>query len=248
MTDLDPQASPIHNAPEIPLLSLSDEPSVFLSALSTTGFLHLSLSDSRNSALQPSTVKRAFAISSLLYDNTSLSEREKFSRDDDTNFNGHTGVGSTYLNREGGQQKADWKEGFGYGRFQPYGKWDQKLPQEIEGHSADMAAFAEDCYALMLRVVDKLSLAFGLPEGYFRNRHSHQGANSVTLLNYPPPPMGYTLEDQDIRAGAHKDWGTVTLLFQEDDGHPGLEVFLPESPHGQNGMRLLSEVNLNEGE
>ncbi|KAF2099945.1 Clavaminate synthase-like protein [Rhizodiscina lignyota] len=231
-------------AADIPLLSLASSPEEFLKAMSSTGFLHLSLVDS---PVPPSAVRKAFSTSSVLYDEISLEERCRFSRDDDNNFNGHTGVGSTYLNREGGQQKPDWKEGFGYGRFKPGQDWDQRMPQRLEQRRSEMAAFADGCYELMLLVLDKLSLAFNLPEDYFRACHKHQGANSVTLLNYPPPPTGYKVGEEDIRAGAHKDWGSVTLLFQEDGGQPGLEVFLPESRQAQNGVRLLADVNLKEG-
>lgn len=147
-------------APEIPLLTLEDSPAAFLAALSTTGFLHLSLSD--DGPVSQSTVRQQFGVSSTLYDEITLAEREAFSRDDDTNYNGHSGVGSTYLNREGGQQKADWKEGFGFGRFQEGGSWDQKLPGAMELHRKEMENFADGCYELMLRVLDKLSVAFNV--------------------------------------------------------------------------------------
>jgi len=234
-------------APEIALLSLSDSPSAFLSALSSTGFLHLSLADNANIPLSQSSVQRAFAISSQLYDKIPLAERARFSRDNDTNFNGHSAVGSTYLNREGGQQKPDWKEGFSYARFPPGESWTQQLPDALEGCRADMEAFSDGCYDLMLKVLDKLSLAFELPEGYFRSCHQHKGANSVTLLNYPPPPPGTSLTQADIRAGAHKDWGSVTLLFQQEGGEPGLEVFLSDGGNQQNGLQLMSDVDLAKG-
>jgi isopenicillin N synthase-like dioxygenase len=94
------------------------------------------------------------------------------------------------------------------------------------------------------RLTEKISQ---LPEHYFRHCHQHKGANSATLLNYPPLPAGYQLDEQDIRAGAHKDWGSVTLLFQQDGGQPGLEVYLPERSQTQIGVQLMSDIDLENG-
>lgn len=142
----------------IPLLSLRDPPAAFLSALSDTGFLHLSLLEDKGNPLSPAAVKHAFALSSVLYDEVSLAERCEFTRDESAN--GHTATGSTYLNREGGQEKPDWKEGFGYGRFEPGQTWDQKLPAKLEERRDELEQFWEGCTELMMMVLDKLSLAF----------------------------------------------------------------------------------------
>ena len=233
--------------PKIETLSLSDSPASFLCALSSTGFLHLMLPEDSDIELSASMVRRMFNVSSELYDTIPLAERSRFCRDDDADFNGHSAVGSTYLNREGGQQKPDWKEGFSYARFPPGESWTQKMPDVLEARRAELEDFSDACYGLMLKVLDKLSLAFDLPEDYFRSCHRHKGANSVTLLNYPPPPVGTMLSDTDIRAGAHKDWGSVTLLFQQEGGQPGLEVFLGDKEPKQNGVQLMSDVNLAEG-
>lgn len=39
----------------------------------------------------------------------------------------------------------------------------------------------------------------------------------------------------------------MTLLFQEKGGQPGLEVFLPDASHTQDGVRLLNEVDESKG-
>lgn len=143
---------------DIPLLTLESSPAAFLRALSTTGFLHLALPAKGN--LTAVDVKKQFAVASHLYNEISLAERERYSRDEDANFNGYFGLGSTYLNREGGQQKADWKEGYGYGRFPEGANWDQDLPEGMENNRGDMKSFQDGCYELMLLVLDKLSEAF----------------------------------------------------------------------------------------
>lgn len=39
----------------------------------------------------------------------------------------------------------------------------------------------------------------------------------------------------------------MTLLFQEEGGQPGLEVFLPDTAHAQDGVRLLADVDMSRG-
>lgn len=46
-------------------------------------------------------------------------------------------------------------------------------------------------------------------------------------LLYYPSVGGLAADEEDIRAGAHSDYGSVTLLFQLP-GQPGLEILTPE--------------------
>lgn len=146
---------------DIPLISLSKStPSDLLRALETTGFIHLSLSDT--TAVTPSSVKRAFEISEYYY-SIPENERRKFPRDGD--FNGLQAVGESALaaERKGGQINADWKEGLGYGRFDVESgkvRSDQPLPEAMEGMREELELFWRSCYELMLEVLDMLSEAF----------------------------------------------------------------------------------------
>jgi isopenicillin N synthase-like dioxygenase len=46
-------------------------------------------------------------------------------------------------------------------------------------------------------------------------------------LHYPPLPPNIEIQPKiDIRAGAHSDYGSITLLFQRP-GQPGLEILPP---------------------
>jgi len=77
------------------------------------------------------------------------------------------------------------------------------------------------------RLLQCLAVAIGLEEDYFIKYHqnmcqgSEKNATTFRSLYYP------SLADQDVcagveRCGAHSDYGTVTLLLQDDIG--GLEV------------------------
>lgn len=145
----------------IPLISLSESsPADLLRALETTGFIHLSLSE--HTPITPSDVHRAFELSDYYY-TIPENERKKFPRDSD--FNGLQALGESALaaERKEGQLNADWKEGFGYGRYDVNSgklKSDQPLPEAMEDKREKLEEFWRGCYELMLRVLDMLSEAF----------------------------------------------------------------------------------------
>src|SRR2546423_5470013 len=64
---------------------------------------------------------------------------------------------------------------------------------------------------------------------WFSSRHRKPSACVLRLLYYPALPSDIPLEDGvDIRAGAHSDYASITLLFQRHS-KPGLEILMPES-------------------
>lgn len=61
----------------------------------------------------------------------------------------------------------------------------------------------------------------------------------MRLLKYPPvemtpPPESAEADDdlQDVRAGAHSDYGSMTLLFRQPSDQGGLQVLLPDEEQG----------------
>jgi isopenicillin N synthase-like dioxygenase len=73
-------------------------------------------------------------------------------------------------------------------------------------------------------VMQALALAFGLPEDYFDA--AHEPPNGSAMLVHYPPLTGDLLPGQ-ARAGAHTDFGTITLLFHYRDAG-GLEIQRPD--------------------
>ncbi|KAF9475374.1 thymine dioxygenase [Pholiota conissans] len=70
-------------------------------------------------------------------------------------------------------------------------------------------------------ILKALALSFKLPDGYFLNFHANS-ENQLRLLHYPSV-LADVLEDKEAsRIPAHSDYGTITLLLQDDIG--GLEV------------------------
>ncbi|WP_372971778.1 isopenicillin N synthase family dioxygenase [Marinobacter sp.] len=86
---------------------------------------------------------------------------------------------------------------------------------------AVMNGFLDECIHTADRVLEAFALALDQPVDFFvdaHNRHHH----TLRLLHYPPLPEGFQPHDGESRAGAHTDYGSITLLFQDEVG--GLEV------------------------
>lgn len=72
-----------------------------------------------------------------------------------------------------------------------------------------------------------------MPPDFFTSRHdpTHGPTGSILRYLYYPslasPATASYKHEQDVRAGAHSDYGSVTLLFQRA-GQPGLEIRTPE--------------------
>jgi isopenicillin N synthase-like dioxygenase len=68
-------------------------------------------------------------------------------------------------------------------------------------------------------------------------------------LQYPSLSSGADYTADDIRAGAHSDYGSITLLFQMP-GQPGLEILTPENewspvpvnPHNDKDPPILVNI------
>jgi isopenicillin N synthase-like dioxygenase len=123
----------------------------------------------------------------------------------------------------------DLKEGYYYSRDLPddhpyvvagirgYGA--NQWPDELVGFRDQMLAYYAAVRALGDRLLGLLALSLQLPEKWFAPMY-REAAGTVRLLRYPPHPRDARFNQ--LGAGAHTDWGGITLLAQDDLG--GLEV------------------------
>jgi isopenicillin N synthase-like dioxygenase len=88
-----------------------------------------------------------------------------------------------------------------------------------------MSSFFWTCQALQIQIMSALAVALGFENEYF-TPFIDQGDNNLRILHYPPATAGIFDENQ-VRAGKHTDYGTITLLFQDSAG--GLQVKSPGS-------------------
>lgn len=113
------------------------------------------------------------------------------------------------------------------------GKANQPFPAGIADEEQAIGDFMSTCHSLCNRIHTLLAQGLKIPESdggrdWFTVRHDlgkGPSGSVLRLLYYPAmpvPPDGET----DIRAGAHSDYGSTTLLFQLP-GQPGLEILTP---------------------
>ncbi|WP_392476105.1 isopenicillin N synthase family dioxygenase [Nostoc sp. C110] len=87
------------------------------------------------------------------------------------------------------------------------------------GMDACIVAFYDSCTKLANTILQIFALALELPEDFLTTKHN-QYNHTLRLLHYPPlqtPPKA-----GQVRAGEHSDYGSITLLFQDEVS--GLEV------------------------
>jgi isopenicillin N synthase-like dioxygenase len=99
----------------------------------------------------------------------------------------------------------------GYGHNQ----WPAQLP----GFREQMIAYRAAVSQLGDRLLSLLALSLELPPDWF-TPHFDMPMGSVRLIKYPPQPA--RAATNQIGAGAHTDWGGITILAQDNVG--GLEV------------------------
>ena len=106
------------------------------------------------------------------------------------------------------------------------------MPSSIASKESEISNFFDACHKLSLKLLTLFGLGLHIDplaggSSWFSSRHSRTlGPSGCTLrlLYYPSisPDLDYQPE-VDIRAGAHSDYGSITLLFQRPS-QPGLEI------------------------
>lgn len=102
---------------------------------------------------------------------------------------------------------------------------DQPLPAPLAPHKQTLISFQQSCHDLCTRLLRLFAQALDLQDpDWFSSRHDPAAGPTGTvfrLLYYPC--VDDWIEGTDVRAGAHSDYGSLTLLFQRR-GQPGLEI------------------------
>ncbi|KAG0150387.1 hypothetical protein CROQUDRAFT_652283 [Cronartium quercuum f. sp. fusiforme G11] len=121
------------------------------------------------------------------------------------------------------ETSPDFKESMEIGR-EDDPQWKNHWPSEndLPGFKKEMLKFFQECHELHLEVMRALALGLTLPQDFFDDK-TQQCNHTLRLLNYPP----VMLKPGGSRAGAHSDYGTITLLFQDSIG--GLEIEDPST-------------------
>ena len=150
----------------------------------------------------------------------------------DGRIHGWTGPRQSYLadTLAGGvAAAADWKEGFSIGppaappemtaEEAPYFV-PTRFPQGVSGFSETLLQYYGAMERLAGGLLAAMACALGLPEDYFApfiDRH----ITGLSVQFYPPQPMAAA--PGQLRAGAHTDFGSLTILHPGDNPG-GLQV------------------------
>ena len=117
----------------------------------------------------------------------------------------------------------DLKEAFSIG-LPGDPEWPNLWPDELPAIEGALSRYFDLCRALAVDLMALLALSLDLPEDYFRE-FCTDATCGLRALHYPPQPPAES--DLQRGAGAHTDFGALTLLAQDDTG--GLELFDEQS-------------------
>lgn len=106
-------------------------------------------------------------------------------------------------------------------------QWQQPMPPQFSTPDTDAALrdFHARCRSMATRILRLIAMGLGIVDDADWFVRSHENSPyTVRMLYYPqlPSDTDYSAE-ADIRAGAHSDYGSITLLFTRP-GQPGLEI------------------------
>ncbi|KAI8997131.1 hypothetical protein BDB01DRAFT_769934 [Pilobolus umbonatus] len=167
------------------------------------------------------TIDRAFDLSKEFFDQP-LEEKTKYSIGYENH--GYTGLFRETLDPQT-QKKGDHKEGFNFRSFEN-GKPFAPLPKVFSANEEFIKDFYTTCHSTALMILKAFAIALEIPKEkggseFFGN--CHKSNDSKQVLRFLKYPAGGESEYKDpVRAGAHSDYGSITLLFQKDIA--GLEV------------------------
>lgn len=150
---------------------------------------------------------------------------------------GYTGFGTENLDEANpGKKKGDPKEGFNFAQLDlANGTTPQPLPELLLA-TENQELVSQTIIKLrqtISQILKLLALGLEIEEkdggvDWFDQRHSSDkpSGSAFRFLHYPSP-KGFEPQES-IRAGAHTDYGGVTLLFQQEN-QGGLEILSPIS-------------------
>ncbi|KAG9074749.1 hypothetical protein FRC06_010489 [Ceratobasidium sp. 370] len=210
------------SAPDIPTIDLfkQPDPKEISAAISRLGFLFLKNAGTPSQSL----VQKMFDLSKDFFEGESVEEKEKVPIT--VHNQGWVRNRQESLDTEG-HPLGDIKEAFNLSKFGADGQPKQLLPPTLSQHIHTISAFMEACHELSMTLLESFAQTLECPEDYFTSRHAYESEHSsiLRLLYYPPSDIPEDQREGEIRAGAHSDYGSLTLLFQKSLG--GLQVKLP---------------------
>lgn len=180
------------------------------------GFMYL-----KNPGIPPSLIKQVFDQAKQFFA-LPLEVKNQVAWASAFSNRGYVGVERERLDQD---KPGDLKEAFNVGQVDSDNSGQQsslilnKWPVGQDTFRETVLEFYQACAEAAEKVCFAFALALQLPESFFADRHNQQNY-TLRLLHYPP--IEQTPKPEQVRAGEHSDYGSFTLLFQDQVG--GLEV------------------------
>ena len=195
--------------PVIDFKDVSDTGPAIDASLAHIGFMQV-----RNIGVEPELVRRVFAASAEFFDGPAAIKEACRYRSAAENF-GYQGLTDENLDPDA---PADLKETFTMRNIV------NKPPADDRWPSAEfrdlMQRFYREALGAAHAIQRELASELGVPDDFFVRAHTGENV-TLRLLHYPSSGVE-TVEAEQMGAGAHTDYGFLTLLFQDDVG--GLQV------------------------
>ncbi|KAF5696547.1 cytochrome P450 monooxygenase [Fusarium globosum] len=203
-----------------------------LDGFKTAGFIYL-----KNHPILPKDLQHAFDLSARFFKEPLEKKMEVVWTTPEAN-RGYSAPGREKVSQLSDIQEVekvraalpDLKESLEIGREDEPGRPNRWLEEtgDLVGFRKDMLGFFEKCRQLHVEVMKAIAVGMGLDDSFF-DSFVDVGDNTLRLLHYPAVESNiFKTKPGTVRAGAHSDYGSITLLFQDARG--GLQV---KSPTGQ---------------
>ncbi|KZT12727.1 Clavaminate synthase-like protein [Laetiporus sulphureus 93-53] len=212
------------------------------------GFIYLD-----QHGIPDSTVKHAFQKSAEFFA-LPMEAKSKLAWEDPRSNRGYVQIGRERVTQSADANEIaelrakapDFKETMEIGR--DWDKtWKNRWPEEgaVPSFRETMLQFFQTCHDLHVLVMRAIALGLDLDEKFFDDKINEQYHN-LRLLNYPPIRRSLLEKEGQARAGAHSDYGTLTLLFQDSVG--GLQVLNPHTKEYQSATPMPGTIVINAGD
>ncbi|KAI4178969.1 MAG: hypothetical protein LQ346_007307, partial [Caloplaca aetnensis] len=117
------------------------------------------------------------------------------------------------------RQVEDFKESYEIGSDAYPDQPNVWLPEHVlPGYRAFMTDFYWRSWANAKMILKAMAIGLRLPDEDFFLRFHTGHENQLRLLHYPPVEAKRVEEGAVARMDAHSDWGSVTMLFQDECG------------------------------
>ncbi|MDM9383417.1 2-oxoglutarate and iron-dependent oxygenase domain-containing protein [Chlorogloeopsis sp. ULAP01] len=180
------------------------------------GFMYL-----QNHGIPTDLIKQIFSKSKVFF-NLPLELKQRLAWSDEFSNQGYVGIERERLDAN---NPGDLKEAFNVGQKDAGTRGHDDAENfyvsclSSPAKDSSILDFYRACTELSNKILQAFALALQLPEDFFTTRHTEQN-HTLRLLHYPP--VQKPLQPRQVRAGEHSDYGSITLLFQDEIG--GLEI------------------------